>query len=142
MRKTTITPSSKKSAKKEPAKPQPIDLSNSCDLERVWEMYPEMMKKLGEKNVKFFYAANICVATYYNKKTNSYTAGFAFCKEGENFCKKMGRAIALYRVVTGDPALSTTVKYCGNGFITMCYCWWLCNRNFPEDWRGCDFPRI
>lgn len=130
------------STKKKPSKkPRPIDLNDSNDLDRVLEMYPKLMQKFGAKNVKFFYEHNVAVATYYDRDTGTYFAGFSFCKDGDQFSKQLGRAISLYRIFINDPKFSSSAPYCGNGFATMHYCWWLCNNNFPEDWKGMDFPR-
>ena len=116
-----------------------LDMNNEDDLKKIVELYPKMMEKFGSANVKFYYRGCFTVATVLDRDNNTYSSGFAFCRTVDTLNKKVGRAVALYRILIGDPRLSIQVPYCGSGYVSMQYCWWMCNKNFPDRFKGTDF---
>lgn len=118
---------------------RPLDANNAEELEKIVGLYPELMAKYGPANVKFYYRGCFTVATVLDRDNNTYKAGFAFCRSTDTLNKKIGRATALFRIAIGDPKLSIQVPFCGSGYVTMQYCWWMCNKNFPDRFKGTDF---
>ena len=116
----------------------PLNMNDPDDLKKIVDLYPTMMEKFGSANVKFYYRGCFSVATVLDRDNNTYRAGFAFCRTTDTMNKKVGRAAALYRIFSNDPKLSIQVPFCGSGYVSMQYCWWMCNKNFPDRVRGYD----